>query len=53
MGVPGKEKEMEAQPEGTKGKKGIKNYVRWLAVGIIGVLILLTVIMAAYRKFGG
>ena len=53
MGVLGKEKEMETKPEATKGKMGIKDYVRWVVVGIFGLLLLFTVIMAVYRKFGG
>jgi hypothetical protein len=52
-GVPGKEEEMEATSESKKGKMGIKDYVRWVIVGAFGLLILFTVIMAAYRKFGG
>ena len=32
---------------------GIKDIVRWVLVGAFGLLILFTVIMAAYRKFGG
>ena len=44
---------METKPEGKKGKMGIKDIVRWVLVGAFGLLILITVIMAAYRKFGG
>jgi len=32
---------------------GIKDIVRWVVVGVFGLLILSTVIMAVYRKFGG
>ena len=32
---------------------GIKDIVRWVVVGVFGLLLLLTVIMAVYRKFGG
>jgi hypothetical protein len=44
---------MEIKPEDKKGKMQIKDYVRWFLVGAFGLLILFTVIMAAYRKFGG
>jgi hypothetical protein len=44
---------MEASGEIEKGKMGIKDIVRWFLVGAFGLLILFTVIMAAYRKFGG
>ena len=45
---------METKPEETKkGKMQLKDYVRWIVVGIFGALLLFTVIMAAYRKFGG
>jgi hypothetical protein len=44
---------MESKPEPTKPKMGIMDYVRWIAVGLFGAIILITVIMAAYRKFGG
>ena len=44
---------MEASTEKTKGKMQLKDYVRWFAVGIFGLVILFTVIMAVYRKFGG
>jgi hypothetical protein len=45
--------EMETKPETTKGKMQLKDYVRWFFVGAFGLLILLTVIMAVYRKYGG
>lgn len=51
--VLGKEIEMETTPETKKGKMGIKDYLRWFFVGAFGLIILFTVIMAAYRKFGG
>ena len=44
---------MENKPEEKKDKGKFGTYVRWIAVGIFGAIILLTVIMAAYRKFGG
>jgi hypothetical protein len=44
---------MENTPEAKKGKMGIKDYLRWFFVGAFGLIILFTVIMAAYRKFGG
>jgi hypothetical protein len=45
--------EMEAKKESTEGKGKVATYVRWFFVGAIGLLILFTVIMAVYRKFGG
>jgi hypothetical protein len=51
--VLGKEIEMETTAETKKGKMGIKDYLRWFIVGAFGLIILFTVIMAAYRKFGG
>jgi hypothetical protein len=53
IGVLGKEKEMETKPETKKGKMQLKDYVRWFFVTVFGLLILFTVIMAVYRKFGG
>jgi len=44
---------MEAKKESTEGKGKVATYVRWFFVGAIGLLILFTVIMAVYRKFGG
>lgn len=44
---------MEARNETTEGKGKLANIVRWFFVGAFGLLILLTVIMAVYRKFGG
>ena len=44
---------MEAKKESTEGKGKVATYVRWFFVGVIGLLILFTVIMAVYRKFGG
>jgi len=44
---------MEAKKESTEGKGKIWTYVRWIAVGAFGLILLLTVFMAAYRKFGG
>jgi hypothetical protein len=46
-------KEMEAKKESTEGKGKISTYVRWFFVSVFGLLILFTVIMAVYRKFGG
>ena len=44
---------MESKLESKKGKMQLKDYVRWFFVGAFGLIILFTVIMAAYRKFGG
>jgi hypothetical protein len=44
---------METKPEEKKDKGKLGTYVRWIVVGIFGAIILFTVIMAAYRKFGG
>jgi hypothetical protein len=44
---------MEAKKESTKGKGKVGSYVRWFFVIVFGTLILFTVIMAVYRKFGG
>ena len=44
---------MEAKNETTEGKGRRASYVRWFFVGAFGLLILFTVIMAVYRKFGG
>jgi len=44
---------MEAKNETTEGKGKLGTYVRWFFVGAFGLIILFTVIMAAYRKFGG
>ena len=44
---------MEAKNETAKGKGKLASYVRWFFVGAFGLIILFTVIMAAYRKFGG
>jgi hypothetical protein len=44
---------MEAKSESTEGKGKLATYVRWFVVGAFGLIILFTVIMAAYRKFGG
>jgi len=35
------------------GTGKLATYVRWFFVGTFGLLILFTVIMAVYRKFGG
>jgi len=45
--------EMEAKKESTEGKGKVGTYVRWFFVTVFGALILFTVIMAVYRKFGG
>ena len=45
--------EMEGKNETTDGKGKLGTYVRWFFVGAFGLIILFTVIMAAYRKFGG
>lgn len=44
---------MEAKLETTEGKSKIKEVVRWVVVGVFGLVILFTVIMAVYRKYGG
>jgi hypothetical protein len=44
---------METKLETTEGKNKIKEVVRWVVVGVFGLVILFTVIMAVYRKFGG
>ncbi len=44
---------MEAKKESTEGKGKVGTYVRWFFVTVFGVVILFTVIMALYRKFGG
>ena len=44
---------METKLETSEGKSKIKEVVRWVVVGFFGLVILFTVIMAAYRKFGG
>lgn len=44
---------MEAKNETTEGKGKLSNYIRWFVVGAFGLIIIFTVIMAAYRKFGG
>jgi hypothetical protein len=44
---------MEAKNEGTEGKGKLAGYLRWFFVGAFGLIILFTVIMAVYRKFGG
>jgi len=45
--------EMEAKKEDTEGKGKLAGYVRWFIVGAFGLILLFTVIMAVYRKFGG
>jgi Flp pilus assembly protein TadB len=44
---------VETKNETTKSKMGIKDYVRWFFVGAFGLILLFTVIMAVYRKYGG
>ena len=44
---------MEAKNETTEGKGKAASYVRWFFVGAFGLIIIFTVIMAVYRKFGG
>lgn len=44
---------MEGKKESREGKRKIADYVRWIIVTVFGLLIILTVFMAAYRKFGG
>jgi len=45
---------METTPEEPKkGRSKLKEVVRWIFVSVFGALILFTVIMAVYRKYGG
>jgi len=44
---------METKLPTNKGKMGLKEVVRWVVVCVFGLLLLFTVIMAVYRKFGG
>ncbi len=44
---------MEAKNASTESKGKLATYVRWFFVGAFGLIILITVVMAAYRKFGG
>jgi hypothetical protein len=44
---------METETETTKGKRRLTDYVRWFVSGAFGLLLLFTIFMAAYRKFGG
>ena len=44
---------METKLPTNKGKMGIKDIVRWVVVGFFGLVILFTIIMAVYRKYGG
>ena len=44
---------MEGKKESMEGKRKIADYVRWIIVTVFGLLFVLTVIMAIYRKFGG
>ena len=44
---------MADMKESREGKGKIATYARWILVSIFGLLIILTVLMAAYRKFGG
>jgi hypothetical protein len=46
-------REMEQKNEVTEGKGKAASYVRWFFVGAFGLIIIFTVIMAVYRKFGG
>jgi len=43
---------MEAK-EDAKSKGKIANYARWIVGVFFTLMILLTIFMAAYRKFGG
>jgi len=43
---------METKGESTEGKGKLTTYVRWFFVGAFGLIILFTVIMAAYRRSG-
>jgi hypothetical protein len=44
---------VETKPEINNGKRKIPDYVRWFVSGAFGLLLLFTIFMAAYRKFGG
>ncbi len=44
---------MEDKKERSVDESKIAKYVRWLVVTVIGLLIVFTVIMAIYRKYGG
>ena len=44
---------VETKIQTTKGKMEFKDYIRWFFVGAFGLIILFTVIMAVYRKYGG
>ena len=43
---------MEDKKERSEDKSKIAKYARWIVVTVIGLLIVLTVIMAIYRRFG-
>ena len=45
--------EMEGKKESIEGKRKIADYARWIIVTVFGLLIIITVFMAVYRKFGG
>jgi len=44
---------MEAKNEAKEGKGKLAGYLRWFLVSVFGLIIIFTVIMAVYRKFGG
>lgn len=44
---------MEDRKENPQGKRKIADYVRWIFVATFLVLFVVTIIMAAYRKFTG
>ena len=50
----GKEEDMaeEAKPQERGAKSQIGKYARWIFLGAIGSLLVLTVIMAVLRRFG-
>jgi hypothetical protein len=44
---------METKPETTTGKRKLKDYVRWFILGGLLLMLLFTMVMAVYRKYGG
>jgi hypothetical protein len=46
-------KELETKPETTNKMRKLADYVRWFVLGVVGLAIIFTIVMAVYRKFGG
>ena len=44
---------MEDAKATAAGKSKMATYVRWIVVTVFSLFLLVTVIMAVYRKFGG